>query len=651
MAAIQLMLLGPPLVLDGSGKEISLPGKKARALLAYLALNGSTPQSRERLATLLWGSRFDDQARQSLRQCLSRLRRVLDGYAAGTLRTEDEYVVLDATAISVDACRFQSALETGDRESLEGAAALYRDEFLAGLDIPEEAFEDWLAGERSRFRDRACKLFQKLADMQTQDGDRDAAIATTCRLLAIDPLREDAHRALMKLYADSGQRTMALRQYRECAAVLQRELGVAPDADTAALYETMKAMKTAAELDDVISLDRPSIAVMPFANLSGDADQEYFADGVTDEIINRLSRNRWLLVVSRNSSFAWKGRLVDVREIGDALGARYIVEGGVRRAGDRIRVTAQLVSSLDGKNLWAGRYDRAVADIFDLQDEVAEAIAAAIEPELGDVEREIAHRKPPGNLSAWEWYLRGSWHLYRFTPEGLAEAERLFGRAIALDPGLARAHAGLAYVFIQEAFYGDPAERQATLDAAQAAASRSVACDDRDAMSHFVLGRALSLRRRYDEATLELETALELNAGFAQAWFALGFNLAWSGRPAEALPLLEKAALLSPRDPHLWTFHHLSAMSCLILGRLDEAAAFIRKAVRPSNATYWPFVTQAAIAGMRMDSAEIAKAREALLSRRPDYSISMLRKDFFFAESPRDIEVFVEGLRRAGLPE
>jgi TolB-like protein len=390
---------------------------------------------------------------------------------------------------------------------------------------------------------------------------------------------------------------------------------------------------------------------MPFANLSASPDQEYFADGVTDEIINQLSRNRWLLVVSRNSSFAWKGRTVDAREIGEALGARYIVEGSVRRAGERVRIAAQLVSSIDGTNIWAGRYDRNVADIFDIQDEVAEAIAAAIEPELGDVEREIAHRKPPGNLSAWEWYLRGSWHLYRFTPADLAEAERLFGRAIALDPGLARAHAGLAYVFIQEAFYGDPAERQSTLDAAQASAVRSVACDDRDAMSHFALGRALSLRRHYDEAVLELETALELSPGFAQAWFALGFCLAWSGRPAEALPLLEKAALLSPRDPHLWTFHHLSAMSCFILGRFDEATTFIRKAVRPANATYWPFVTQVAIAGMRMDSAEIVKARETLLARRPDYSISMLREDLFFAAVPRDVELFAEGLRRAGLPE
>ena len=397
--------------------------------------------------------------------------------------------------------------------------------------------------------------------------------------------------------------------------------------------------------------DKPSIAVLPFANLSADPEQEYFSDGMTEDIIALLARNRWLLVVARNSSFAYKGHAVDVREVGQALGVRYVLEGSVRKLGERVRINAQLINAGDGSHIWTEQYERDLKDIFALQDEITQTIAAAIEPELAGVEQDIARRKAPANLGAWDYHQRGLWHLYQFTADGLSQAERLFGRAISIEPELARAHAGLAYVYIQEAFYGDPTLRQTILEAALSSAKRAVACDDRDALCHFALGRAYSLRREPTEAIAELETAIDLNPSFAQAYFGLGFTLTNIGRQAEAISLLKKAASLSPHDPHLWTFQHMTALAHFSLGELEKAEESIRKSVRQPNATYWPFATMTALLGASGKIEEARTAADALLNKKPNYTCRFARQDFFFTEDDKFVDVYVEGLRKAGLPE
>lgn len=650
MADFSVKLLGMPRVLDASGAEVPLPGKKARALFAYLAANRGREQPRDRLATLLWGSRFQDQARQSLRQCLSRLRRAL---GRDILRVGEQQVGLEPGRITVDLARFEDLALNGTAESLAEAASLFEDDFLAGLEIPESDYEEWVSAERRRIRDIACRVLTGLAERRAVAGDFERAIEAAEQALALDALREDGHRLLMRLYADSGRRTLALRQYHAAADLIRQELQADPEPETQALFARLRdgAAARVAGAEPTEPASKPTVAVLPFANLSDDPGRDYFADGVTDEIVSLLSRHRWLQVVSRNSSFAYKGRPTDARAIGEALGARYIIEGSVRQGDGRVRIATQLVLAANGNNIWAGRFDRDLSDIFDLQDEIAQAIAAAIEPELVNAEGQIARHKAPDNLDAWDCYQRGLWHLYRFTAEGLAEAERLFGRAIAVDPGLGRAHAGLAYVYIQESFYGDPGRRPAILEAALAAAGRAVACDDRDAIGHFALGRAHGLRKEFADSIAELETAIELNPSFAQAYFALGFTLTWSGRPDAAIPLFEKAARLSPRDPHLWTFQHVRAMAHFWLGQLDAAMDCVRKAVRPPNATHWPFVTQAAVCGLIGTPEERETARRALLARRPAYSIARAREDFFFAAESETLERYMEGLRRSGIPE
>jgi TolB-like protein len=245
---------------------------------------------------------------------------------------------------------------------------------------------------------------------------------------------------------------------------------------------------------------RPSIAVLPFRNLSDMADQDYLADGITDEITLLLSRLRWLQVIARDSSFVFKNQIGESQQVGRSLGVRYLLGGSIRRAGTQLRVSVQLINSADGTQIWSEHYDREMANIFQLQDEIAQAIAGTLEPELAGVEGALANGKAPENMTGWDYYLRGRAQLFNFTSDGQAEAERLFARAIAVDPGLARAHAGQAYVYIQDAFYGDPAQREAVLEAALASARRAVAADERDALGHFALGRAHCLRRETAEA-------------------------------------------------------------------------------------------------------------------------------------------------------
>jgi TolB-like protein/DNA-binding winged helix-turn-helix (wHTH) protein len=410
-------------------------------------------------------------------------------------------------------------------------------------------------------------------------------------------------------------------------------------------------LRTSTVADPAISRARTFIAVLPFANLSQNPEHEYFAYGLTEDIIRLLGRKRWLNVLSRHSTYPFAGRDLDHPEFRSALGVDYLVRGSVQRSGDRLRIAAELDATEDGRQLWSEVYDLVLPDIFDIQEAIAEQIAAFIEPELASVEQQLAVRKPPENLDAWDCYQRGLWHLWGFTTPGFKSAEELFQRAIQIEPSLARAHAALSYVYLQRAFYGDPKDRPALLQAALTAGRRAVALDDRDCLCHCVFGRAHCLLKNYDEAITELKLTIELNPSFAQGYFALGFAMVWSGNEEEAIPLLERATELSPRDPHLWTFHHLRAMAHFSLGELDSAEQFTRNAVRQTNVTYWPFATLVAVLGVSGRADEAREALKMLFERKPEYTVSFAREDLFFCADQRFADRYLEGLRRAGVPE
>lgn len=233
--------------------------------------------------------------------------------------------------------------------------------------------------------------------------------------------------------------------------------------------------------------DKPSIAVLPFQNMSGDPEQEYFADGMVEEIITALSRVRWLFVIARNSSFIYRGRAVDVKQIGRELGVRYVLEGSVRKSGGRIRITAQLIDALTGAHLWADRYDRDLADIFAVQDEITSSVAAIIEPALAEAERQRVLRKPPGSLDVWETYQRGLWHFYKYDADENRVAQNLFRRAIELDPNFAAGHHGLAFAqHLDSWLYSTPSWTEVARSGLEEART-AVLLDEKDSMAHAVL--------------------------------------------------------------------------------------------------------------------------------------------------------------------
>jgi TolB-like protein/cytochrome c-type biogenesis protein CcmH/NrfG len=395
---------------------------------------------------------------------------------------------------------------------------------------------------------------------------------------------------------------------------------------------------------------KPSIAVLPFENLSGDAEQELFADGITDDVITLLSRVRWLFVIARTSTFTYKGRAVDVQTVAQEMGVRYVLEGSVRRAGQRIRVTAQLIDAATRHHVWAERYDREIEDVFVLQDEITEAIVAAVEPELGSAEQQSARRRPPDNLDAWSAYQRGLWHVYRFNKEDNAEALRLFEQAIALDDQFAPAHAGRSFAQFVIAFLGYSDRRDEAIEQAYLAAKQSVALDDRDAFGHWALARTHFLRREPESALAELEAALDLNPSFAQAHYFRGWVLSIAGRPEEALPHLDKAYRLSPRDPLLFAFMTVRAQTLILMGRHEEALEWATRAARQSNVHFHalgPLVSSLGHLG-RIDEAK--RALSELLQRRPDYSCTLVETSFPYRRR-KDLEHYLEGLRKAGLPE
>ena len=397
--------------------------------------------------------------------------------------------------------------------------------------------------------------------------------------------------------------------------------------------------------------DKPSIAVLPFDNMSGDPEQEYFSDGITEDIITALSKNRWLSVIARNSTFRYKGKSPDVRLVGKDLGVNYVLEGSVRKAGNRVRISAQLIDAGSGNHIWAERYDRDLEDIFAVQDEITETIAARIEPELAAVEGLRVQRKHPQNFSAWDCYHLGLLELYHFSSEHNEEAQRLFRQAIEHDPTFAAAYARLAYSMVLSVVYFDAEPTQEHLDEALHIAQRAAAFDDKDAVSHFALGRVHLVRCEYDLAIVEMQTAIELNSSLAQAYCALGDSLAYKGQPEDSISQFEEAIRLSPQDPHRWAFMMYRSLAHLFLRQHEAAAEWAGKAVRIPNSAYWANAHLVSALG-HLDRPDPTRSAVAdLYRRKPKFSCGFARKHLFYIQNPDQMSHYVDGLRKAGIPE
>lgn len=396
---------------------------------------------------------------------------------------------------------------------------------------------------------------------------------------------------------------------------------------------------------------RPSVVVLPFANLSSEPDTDYFSYGLTEDIIRLLARHHWMDVLSRHTAAAFRGQDVDPREIAATFGVRYLVHGSVAKRSDHVRLSADLVSCESGRQLWSETYDLALADVLDVQRAMSEQIAAAIEPELARLEREAAVRRPPVNLGAWDFYQRGLFHLWGFTQPGMAEADAMFRRAIALDPSFARAQGGLAYLLLQRAVVDGPEARQARIEEALGLSRSAVALDNQDCMNLCVLGRVHAFRHDFDEAIALLAEAVALNPSFAQAHFALGCTMIWNGQARNGMVHIDRAIALSPRDPHLSSFHAAHALAHIGLGELAEAVECARRATRVPNAKSWPHMLLTAALGLLGRQEEAHRALSGLLEKAPGYTLAAARADFFFCADGAVIGRCLDGLRHAGLAD
>ena len=402
--------------------------------------------------------------------------------------------------------------------------------------------------------------------------------------------------------------------------------------------------------DQPRALSNPCIAVLPFNNMSGDQEQEYFADGLTEDIITALSKHRWLKVVARNSTFSYKGQSIDVRILASELGADYVVEGSVRRSGQRIRVTSQLIDTITGNHIWAERYDKNLEDIFDIQDEITAKIVGQVEPEIGTVIRQKVQRTPRRNLQAWDCYHLGIANFYKFTAAGNREAQRLLQQSRELDPSFAEAHGWWAYAVILGMIYWDTDPDDALLDKALAATREAVAIDNQNAILYMLMGRVQLARREYKNALAESEYAVKLNPTLAPAFCGLGDALSYEGRNSEAIAYFEKAVAMSPNHPQLWAFLSYGALNLIFNRDFEQALEWAERARDIPNCQYW--ATAHAVVALACLNRPV-KAQEMvanLLREQPAFTLDFAKHKLFYLKLPEQLSLYLEGLEKAGVP-
>ena len=682
--SLKLNVLGRFEAQLSSGEIVSLPTRKTEALLTYLALVPGS-HSRDHLTNLLWSDRGEQQARNSLRQALNALKKLFDGIEPQPLQIERMNVNLANQLIEVDAFKLAELVQDQTPQAAAQATKLYRGEFLEGLMVRDSNGEEWLAAQRERFGRLATQVLENAVVFQLESGELNAARETGERLVSLDRLNESAWQKLMRVYMARGERNQALMAYRRCLEILEKELGVDPTFETTALRaeikdETpdMEAKFIAAESGKAADLvsesaviagisisegpDIPSIVVLPFVNMSGDAEQEYFADGITEDIITELSRFRSLFVIARNSSFHYKGKSPKVQDVGRELGVQYIVEGSVRKVGNKVRVNAQLIDGVNGGHLWAERYDRDLTDIFAVQDDITQMVVSTLAGGVEDAALARAKQKSTENLAAHDYVLRGDNDYWGFTKDGVMRSRRAYLKAIELDPDYARAYSGLALTYISDWGFLWGKDPDDDLERAFEYAQKAVALDEAENRAYCVLGYAQAFQRDYARARASLERAVELNPNDAHTLAQMPYLFQLLGDCDMAIEMGVKALRLNPHRPSWYliflaeayftarryedaiaTFESATgelpdtaaflAATYAQFGRIDDARALMASFLESADPEPW-------WSNVPASTPPVENDRTGLLR----YMLYM-----YPYKNPDDLDHLLDGLRKAGL--
>ena len=649
MNPLSLYLLGGFSLRSPEGEEIRVPTRKSRALLAYLSLGGEQPVRREQLAGLLWSEKPESRARHSLTQSLSELCAATAGVSYPLQITRDA-VRLNREFMRVDVVCFEQAIADPSTCQLDEAAELCTGSFLPDLTDLDPSFDEWRGARQSKLEESARQVYARAIAEQVDD---EQCLTLAQRLLDLDPYDERAHRALMRVHANRGNRHRAKQQFDTCRELLERDLGVTPESETLVLTKALETPRKTERIDKT-TRDKPSIAVIPFRNLSEGSDDAYFADAIVEEIRTALGHFKGVIVFAGDSSRVATDQATSSIIAAAELGVDYLLEGSVRKVGDHVRITVKLIDGRTEIQLWADRYDGILDDVFKMQNEVAQRIVGLLAREVEGDARGRAERKSPTELSAYDWYLRGMHYIrgWKETKEEVRLARDMFERAIDLDADFSTAIAGLAACCVEEFRHGwaeDPDE-MGTL--ALEHARRAVRLDEADSFARFVLASGyFHVKRNYDLAKAQVETALELNPNDYHYYCFKAWLSTCRGDFEDGIFCGQQALIRNPLLPDmcLWSI----GFAQYLAGQYDEAiGTFSRMSSHGEDVLACLAACYAQLERMELAQQSAAEYRAmAEHERRDPKSWCTYWQAFLPFEEDDALTHLVEGLRKAGLAD
>jgi TolB-like protein/DNA-binding SARP family transcriptional activator len=689
----KIYLVGTMRAVASGGADFLPRGRKTRGLLACLCLAQGERISRSRLIGLLWDRSAEAQARMSLRQSLSELNGVVNRHVPGLIEIGRDSVRFDVRKCWVDALAIleASADATADTRNLIQSSS---ERLLEDLDGITPALDQWLVAERARFEDRVRKLLEGELDRLTEQNARpEVRAAAARRVINFEPTHEAAVRSLMKAFAQMGDRAQAIREFERCRRVLQSMLDLPPSKETTAVYEAIRTESPQlnssiifeesadAEPNEVVDVASPalspvrwekesaaapapapalasaseprhgpSIAVLPFRDLTGDSTHHFVAEGLVEDLIEALSRLPNLFVISRLSTLAFRNQDRHPREIGNVLGVRYIISGSLRVLDDRLRLSIELTDTELGAALWFSKLDERFADLFEVQDRLSEMIVRKVSPYLHAAEMNRIRVKRPDSLEAYELFLRAQENMHNSSRSVFETSEVLFDAAIAKDPNYAAALAWRAYWHVLRVGQGwspYPAD-----DARQADqfARAAIECNSMEPMALAVHGHVASyLYKDFDLAFRRFETALRINANAAPAWMWSAAAQAWMGNGPRAIEEINKAMALSPYDPLMYAYSSIASIAYLADCQYERAIECALRSLRENRtytAAYRQLVIGLVLAG-REDEAWTPARR--LIELEPGLTVAGFRRRYPGSASPQ-ADLFCDALARAGIP-